>query len=127
MIQRNLDHWPDHVHGHDRHHGDHNKHEHHVHHGGDGDVVPMTISFHTCESSRQQDRAGRHAGNGRHSYGTGNMWAGSETVHAIMDVHARGLNARSRIDMTFEAPAESNRTDWAEIVCERALTMFDPA
>jgi hypothetical protein len=29
--------------------------------------------------------------------------------------------------MTFEAPAESSREDWAEITCEKALMMLDPA
>lgn len=48
-------------------------------------------------------------------------------VHAAVEVHVPGLNARTEIMMAFEALAGSNRRDWAEIAYERALFVLDPA
>ena len=49
------------------------------------------------------------------------------SVHATVHVHVPGLRGRATIRMAFQAPAGSNREDWAEITYERALMMLDPA
>jgi len=48
-------------------------------------------------------------------------------VHAAVQVHVPSLNARAEIEMSFAAPVNSNREEWAEIAYDRALRMLDPA
>lgn len=59
--------------------------------------------------------------------GTSNMWARSESAHPATRVEVLGLGARATIEMTFPIPAGSNRADWAEIACGKALVLLDPA
>jgi hypothetical protein len=49
------------------------------------------------------------------------------TARAAAQVHVSRPNARARIEMTFLAPAGSNRDDWAQHAYDRALEMLDPA
>lgn len=48
-------------------------------------------------------------------------------VTATVPVHVPAINGRAVLSMTFPAPAESTRTDWAEMASERALMMLEPA
>ena len=48
-------------------------------------------------------------------------------VAAAVPVHVPAINCRAVLSMTFPAPAESTRTDWAEMAYERALMMLEPA
>ena len=59
--------------------------------------------------------------------GASNMCARSESKHAAVRVEVLGLIARMTIEMTFPAPAGSNRADWAEIACGKVLIVLDPA
>jgi hypothetical protein len=42
-------------------------------------------------------------------------------------VHVLATNCRAVLSMTFPAPTESTRADWAEIADEKAQMMLDPA
>ena len=48
-------------------------------------------------------------------------------VQAHVTVQVPALIARAVIEMTFPAPARSNRADWTKLAYDRALMMLDPA
>ena len=48
-------------------------------------------------------------------------------IEAQIQVHVPAISTRRMLRMHFPTPAGSNREDWVEIACDRALEMLDPA
>jgi hypothetical protein len=110
MMQRNSDDWPDHVHDHDRRHVGHNAQWHVGHeHDDNGSMVTIRVT---------RVNVGGMAPTGSGPAGL---------VAATVQVHVPAISCRAVLFMTFPAPAESTRANWAEIAYEKTLMMLDPA